>query len=203
MAAARRAGANLVGGQGNEAGTVGTADADSRSARKRAGKVRSLLLNVAVVVVAFVAITAFQTRNMLPTDRQPAPDLPGVTLAGERFDLERETPRPVLVYFFAPWCKICGASADNLERLRRILPAEQLDIVTVALDWGDADEVREYVARHGLQGPVLLGDAALARDWKIYAFPTYYVLDSQRRVVRRDMGYSTQLGLLWRVLFVD
>ena len=35
-------------------------------------------------------------------------------------------------------------------------------------------------------------------DWSVRAFPTYYVLDSEQRIKRRDIGYSTQLGLLWR-----
>jgi len=49
----------------------------------------------------------------------------------------------------------------------------------------------------------LLGDTAIAQDWRVYGFPTYYVLDSNNRVVRRDIGYSTQLGLLWRSWAVD
>jgi hypothetical protein len=35
------------------------------------------------------------------------------------------------------------------------------------------------------------------------AFPTYYVLDSERRIRRRDLGYSTQFGLWWRTWLVD
>jgi hypothetical protein len=50
---------------------------------------------------------------------------------------------------------------------------------------------------------VVLGDSGIARDWQIYAFPSYYVLDSRHRIVRRDVGYSSQLGLLWRAWLVD
>jgi hypothetical protein len=75
--------------------------------------------------------------------------------------------------------------------------------LTVALDWQSVGELQAYAARHELNVPVLLGNADVARDWHVYAFPTYYVLDSEQRVVRRDIGYSTQLGLWWRSWAVD
>lgn len=161
-------------------------------------KGKSLLLNAALIVAVFVVAAAFQSRNMLAADGEWAPDLRGTTLAGEHYDLAELQERPALVYFFAPWCRICAASADNLVRLRRWRDAEDLEIVAVALDWRSADEVRAYVERHELNVKVVLGGADVARDWQIQAFPSYYVLDDRRRVLRRDIGYSTQLGLWLR-----
>jgi hypothetical protein len=126
----------------------------------RLRKLGSLLLNVAVIAGVFAAVSAFQARNMLAADRQPAPELQLVTLEGT-------------------------------------------EILTVALDWQSVGELQAYAARHELNVPVLLGNADVARDWHVYAFPTYYVLDSEQRVVRRDIGYSTQLGLWWRSWAVD
>ncbi len=162
-----------------------------------------LLLNVVFVVVVFATVTAFQTRNMLSTSATPAPALSGALLRGGDYDLAAVGEKPVLVYFFAPWCRICGASADNLVRLRRWRGDGSLEILAVALDWQTAAEVRDYVERHEIDLPVLLGDWRIARDWRIAAFPTYYVLDSRQRVQRRDLGYSTQLGLWWRSILVD
>ena len=75
---------------------------------------------------------------------------------------------------------------------------EHLSIIMVGLDWQNVDEVRDYASKHDLNVPVLVGDAKIAADWRIFGFPTYYVLDDQHRVVSRDFGYSTQLGLWWR-----
>jgi len=166
-------------------------------------KVSSLLLNVVLVIVVFAVVSAFQARNMLGTDRQVAPDLQARTLQGIEFDLGAADARPALVYFFAPWCHYCAFSSENLVRLRRLREESSLRIITVALDWQSAAEVQEYAERHELNIPVLLGDVSISRDWKVYGFPTYYVLDSKHRVVRRDIGYTTQLGLLWRTWSVD
>ena len=172
-------------------------------ANKRLRRLRSLLLNAGLFVAVFLVATAYQSRNMLDTGDQSAPALRGTTLAGKPYDLADAESRPALVYFFAPWCKVCAASAGNLNRLRRWRDASELEMIAVALDWDTADEVRAYAERHGLDITVVLGDAKVARNWQIYAFPSYYVLNSKHRITRRDVGYSSQLGLLWRAWVVD
>ena len=162
-----------------------------------------LFLNALLFVAVFLAVSLFQTRNMLSASSTAAPALTGTLLRGGTYDITAAEGRPVLIYFFAPWCKFCAVSSDNLTRLRRLRDVESLEILTVVLDWQDRDEVQDYVDRHELGLPVLLGDSQIAQDWRVYAFPTYYVLDSSRRIQRRDLGYSTQFGLWWRTWFVD
>lgn len=161
-------------------------------------KYSPILLNISLLIAMFFVVTAFQARNLLPTDRQPAPALRAATLQGEPYNLESTLGQPVLVYFFAPWCNYCAASSGNLVRLRNWREASELEIVVVALDWQDVEEVSVYAERHKLNMPVVLGSTQVARDWRIFAFPTYYVLDDQHRIVRRDLGYSSQVGLWWR-----
>jgi thiol-disulfide isomerase/thioredoxin len=157
-----------------------------------------LIGEAALVVAAFLAISAYQARNLLDTDRQAAPELVAETLQGESFNLAERAQKPTLIYFFAPWCHICAASSDNIRRLRRMRNEDHLSIIMVGLDWQNVDEIRDYALRHDLNVPVLIGDAKIAADWQVFGFPTYYVLDDQHRVVSRDFGYSTQLGLWWR-----
>jgi len=172
-------------------------------ANKRLRRLRSLLLNAGLFVAVFLVATAYQSRNMLDTGDESTPALRGTTLAGKPYDLADAESRPALVYFFAPWCKVCAASAGNLNRLRRWRDASELEMIAVALDWDTAEEVRAYAERHELDITVVLGDANVARNWQIYAFPSYYVLNSEHRITRRDVGYSSQLGLLWRAWVVD
>ena len=141
-------------------------------ANKRLRRLRSLLLNAGLFVAVFLVATAYQSRNMLDTGDQSAPALRGTTLAGKPYDLADAESRPALVYFFAPWCKVCAASAGNLNRLRRWRDASELEMIAVALDWDTAEEVRAYAERHELDITVVLGDANVARNWQIYAFPS-------------------------------
>ncbi|MDE0755293.1 MAG: TlpA disulfide reductase family protein [Woeseiaceae bacterium] len=159
--------------------------------------------NVVFFIAIFVLVSMFQTRNMLSNDGVAAPELKGTLLRGGTYNSAVAGDRPVLIYFFAPWCNFCAASSDNLTRLRRMRDEQSLEIVTVALDWQTRDEVKSYVERNELDLPVVLGNRQIAEDWHVIAFPTYYVLNSDRQVQRRDLGYSTQIGLWWRTWLVD
>ncbi len=173
-----------------------------KTARPFLKKLLSFSLNVLFFIAVFVAASTFQARNMLSASDTPAPALTGPLLRGGSYDIATTGERPALVYFFAPWCKICAASSDNLTRLRQWRDEESLEILAVALDWQDRDEVLEYVNRHDIDLPVVLGDRRIAEEWRVQAFPTYYVVDSERRIRRRDLGYSTQFGLWWRTWIV-
>ncbi|NNF67554.1 MAG: redoxin family protein, partial [Gammaproteobacteria bacterium] len=130
--------------------------------RQRSG----LFLNVLLFVAIFFAISAFQARNLLSTASTTAPALSGPLLRGGNYDISAPGKQPVLVYFFAPWCSFCAASSDNLTRLRRLRDEDSLAIIAVALSWEDFTEVRNYVDRHDLDLPVLLGDRQIAQDWR-------------------------------------
>ena len=93
-------------------------------------------------------------------------------------------------------------SSGDLNRLRRWRDPEDIEIVAVALSYGAVEEVREYVERHDLNVKVVLGDANVSRQWQIQGFPSYYVLDKDHRILRRDIGYSTQLGLWLRAWLI-
>lgn len=187
-------------------GLMSVSAAESRSSSVKPWQLRKYLKYLAeliLLVLAYLMISSYQARKLLDADRRSAPALQSIEVQGGSFDLQNVVGKSVLVYFFAPWCAYCAASADNIVRLRRWRDEDQLSIVMVALDWQSADVISEYVARHRLNVPVLLGDATIARDWNVYGFPTYYVLDRQHRIVSRDIGYSTQLGLLWRSWVTD
>jgi len=163
--------------------------------------VRRWLRRVATAVALLapaLLVYAWQTRDLLPADeRATAPPLPVVLASGARFDASMLAGRPAVVYFFAPWCAVCGASAPQL-RWFDALTGDSARVVLVALDYPSPAEAADWAARHGLGGPVLLGDGATAAAWRIRGYPTYYVLDRDGRIAARDFGVSTLPGLWWR-----
>jgi peroxiredoxin len=165
-------------------------------------RLRRWLPDLLVFVAVLGGINWYHTRDMLSTGDDPAPPLNLPALAGGNDGLRNADGKPTLVYFFAPWCKICSASAHNLRNLRRLRDDDDLAVFLVALDWQDRAEVSAYAARHELDVPVLLGDGRTARAWGISVFPTYYMLDDEHRVRRRDYGYSTLIGLWLRTLWL-
>jgi len=158
----------------------------------------SLAFDVAVLVLVFLAVQAWQTRNLPDEELAPATEL-GLLEGGRQNALRAGAPG--IVYFFAPWCRVCRLSIGNLDSL---VESGQVEWATVvALDYGDADEVRAFIEDSAVSLPVLLGTAQTAADWSVQAFPTYYVIDSDGRIQSRSVGYSTWLGMWARNAWVQ
>jgi peroxiredoxin len=156
------------------------------------------LLQAAALLLPALALYAWQTRDLLPAgDRIEAPAFELVDVAGGRLDLAALAGRPSVLYFFAPWCRVCAVSAPQLRWFDRWFGGSA-QVVLVALDYGSVEEVADYARKHRLDMPVLLGHADTAAAYRIRGYPTYYVLDDRGRIASRDFGVSTLAGLWWR-----
>ena len=70
--------------------------------------------------------------------------------------------------------------------------------MTVALDWETREEVEAFVSSVRFRGEVLLGDATTAQQYQVQGYPSYYVMDSNGRILHQDRGLSTPPGLWLR-----
>lgn len=168
------------------------------SDKRQIGKGLLIFLEIGLAIALVYSIYWWRTHGLLPVDEPTA--APAVTLtnlAGEEFNVEDLHGKPAVLYFFAPWCTVCNASAHQLRWFDEWL-GDDVSLVLVALDWASVDELEAYRSRHRLTAPILLGDASVADAFRVRGYPTYYVLDSEGRVVRRDFGVTTLAGLWWR-----
>ena len=156
----------------------------------------ALAFDAAVLCLVFLAIHAWQTRD-LPVN-EPAPPTRLAVLDGEGRQAAIAPGQVGIVYFFAPWCRVCRVSIGNLDDL--VARGGVAWGTLIALDFEDEGTVRDFVERTGVSLPVLMGDAETAREWAIGAFPTYYVIDADGRIHSRSVGYSTWLGMWARTL---
>ena len=93
-------------------------------------------------------------------------------------------------------------SIGNLDDVQEQFEGE-VDILIVALDYQSIDEVEEFIAEKELSYPVVLGDNRWAQEYKISAFPSYYIIDSSGTVLSRMLGYSSTAGMLSRIALLD
>lgn len=115
---------------------------------------------------------------------------------GEKVSL---TPnKKTIIYFFAPWCTVCHASIENLQKTYQKNP--NLEVIAVGLDFVEREEIESFVANHQLTFPVLYGNSEVKQAFQITAYPSYYVLNEQNTIIAKSMGYSTELGLYLRSL---
>lgn len=128
-----------------------------------------------------------------------APDFELVTFTGEAYDNRSLTGRPVLLVFWAPWCKVCQHDLPLMGQFYRQDKPAQLRVVAV----GFADtrtNVETFVkARPGdFVFPVAYDeDRWAARAFKVTATPTYVLVDAEGQILLVHRGG----GLLQNVRF--
>ncbi|BBN80925.1 thioredoxin-like protein YneN [Pseudoalteromonas sp. A25] len=157
-----------------------------------------ILIQIAVAVAVFFLFSAYQQKDMLSTSgTQPAPYFSLPQLGnGERVSLTSFQGRKLVVYFFAPWCSVCRYSMPNLNKLYE---TQQLNAVAIALDFENEEQIKNFARDLDLSFPILLGNSNIAANYKVSAYPSYYVVDENSNIIQRDMGYSSELGLRLRM----
>ena len=163
------------------------------------GNRKRWLLNGGMILAIFLAVTSWQGQD-LASDQTPAPSFRLTALSGPPVALEDLQGRRVLLYFFAPWCKVCDLSISNLNWVKRIRGEESVTLLAVALSYTDLQSVEDFLERNALEVPVLLGTPELLNSYRIRSFPTVYALNESGKIDGSTVGYTTILGLWWRTL---
>jgi thiol-disulfide isomerase/thioredoxin len=121
-------------------------------------------------------------------ERLPQIALPG--LDGKDHALTEWLGRPLLINFWATWCEPCRREIPLLRDLKSQHAAQGLEVLGVAIDSPDA--VRQYVAGHGIDYPVLVGDqdgfAAITAFGMDTVLPFSVFADRSGRVVTLKVG---------------
>ena len=159
-------------------------------------KIASSLLSLTIYGVILSSVFWWQHKDMLSiSDSVSIDELALIDINGEvyRHKFDNGTD-DTLIYFFAPWCSICHASIDNIEDIKNS-EYKGLKILIVALDWHAIEEVDDFLQKHELTVPVLLGTKDTQRSFQISAFPSYYLISKNGTIKARNKGYTTELGM--------
>lgn len=150
------------------------------------------LLDLVILSLLLAVVQWWQTRGL--TDI-PAPPLQGWSSDGRALDLVQYRGKPVLVHFWAEWCPVCRAEESVIDSLSTAYP-----VLTVATQSGDAPTVSAYLRQKKLSFPTLLDPSGeLARRWGVRGLPTSFIIDGAGRIRSASVGYSTGLGLRFRL----
>jgi thiol-disulfide isomerase/thioredoxin len=136
----------------------------------------------ATAALLAAATAAGASGTLLPWQGGDTPALVLRTPSGETVDLAALRGKVVLVNFWATWCAPCVEEMPALARLRARLAPRGFEVL--AVNQGEMPaSVTAFVERTGLDLPVLLDrEKAVARDWKVRALPTTFVVDGKGRI---------------------
>ena len=159
---------------------------------------RSISIQVVILLIVFNVFSFIRESNMMSNndfEKQAPHQLP--TLMADNITLAA-TGKTTVIYFFAPWCSVCHISIENLQQ--QFLNNQNIDVIAVALDYQNIEEVAQFSKQHQLTFPIALGNSKIKADFKVKGYPSYYVLDKNNIIVAKSLGYSTELGLYLRTL---
>ena len=99
----------------------------------------------------------------------------------------------VIVNFWATWCPPCRAEIPDLVALQNKY-RDRLLIIGVSQDEGSVESVKQFVAAHQMNYPVVMMTPEIDQAFPgIRALPTSFILDRESRVVQRHVGLLNQV----------
>lgn len=154
---------------------------------------RKYLIDFALIVIVFIAVRQYQTQDIV-TGQALAVD--GILLDNTKVDWKSYQGKPLLIHFWASWCKICRLEEDSIQAI-----AKDYQLLSIA-SW--SDDIADYMQQRGLSFPTLNDrDGKWAERYGIKAVPTSIIIDKDGHISFIETGFSSETGLRLRLWWLQ
>jgi peroxiredoxin len=130
-------------------------------------------------------------------NRKPAPPFQLVAEDGKKVQISDYRGRVLLLNFWATDCGGCVIEIPSFIELEKTYKDKRFTVVGVSMDISyenlkDANEawgrVRPFIAKHGVNYPIAMGDDAISRAYALNAFPATYLIDKSGKIAAAYVG---------------
>ena len=146
----------------------------------------------AIAALMMAAALASHTAAAATLERSPAPGFEVRDVTGKRLRLADLLARgPVVLDFWATWCKPCVQALPELEAVHRKYGPRGVTVVGISVDSPrNFAKVRPFAQKLGLTFPVVLDhDGRLQQLFQVRGCPTTFVIAQDGTIVRARQGY--------------
>jgi len=149
-------------------------------------KLLRVLLLLATGTILTAASAADQT---LPEYSRPiAPEFTLNDIDGHTHRLSDYRGKVVILSFWATWCPPCRYEMPSMERLRKLVEGEDIEILAINVGENE-DAIFIFTADYPVEFPLLMDrDGAVIRDYPVVGLPTTYVIGPAGDIRYRAVG---------------
>jgi thiol-disulfide isomerase/thioredoxin len=120
----------------------------------------------------------------------PAPSFTVRTFDGKTVRLTSLRGKPVLVDFWATWCRPCRAAMPHLEEIQKRYRSQGLVVIGLSVDALAPADVRRFAQNLGVSFQLAMAnDRVLDKYGPIRFLPTTFFINREGAIVRRVRGY--------------
>ncbi len=157
-----------------------------------------ILIIVAMVVSVMLVLginlaRRGHTANVFNGQGKAAPDFSLTTLDGKTVRLSDFRGKAVLLNFWATWCEPCKIEMPWFVDLQKQYAAQGLQIVGVAMDDADPEDIAKFAKKMAIDYPILVGkdsdrDAVANQYGGVQFLPETFYIDREGKVVDKAFG---------------
>lgn len=158
-------------------------------------KIMKETLSMAVMILVLsIVVNYFRAPKL---DSNTLTPIQATLIDGTKWSSD-DNNKPLVIHFWASWCKVCKLEASNIDAL-----AKDANVITIAVNSGTNAEIKAFMDERELSYKVINDkDGTLSRAFKIEAFPTTFIYNSQKELSFTETGYTTTAGLKARLALV-
>lgn len=140
------------------------------------------------LAVLIFLLVGFQQNLCYPSDVKMPPftlvDLNGNKVSSSDFD-----GNVILLNFWATWCGPCKVEIPDLVKLHENYKGKSFKVVSIALDSGSPQRIRQFAKKWKMNYPILIGDSNVIKAYGgIRGVPTTFIIDSNGYVKNMFLG---------------
>ena len=147
---------------------------------------------VSVLLLLLVAACGGDTPAAKLNVGMAAPAFEARTMDGSPATLAAWAGKPLVIRFWADWCKYCEGEMKDIEKVYQRLKPRGLDVIAVNAGQ-DKKTVTEFMRKLGVSYPALMDeDSAIAKRYGVVGLPTTYFVDGKGIVRAKLIGEADE-----------
>ena len=153
-------------------------------------------LQVLLLIAVYLGVKSYTQRDLV---QEVPPTLNATLLSGQSFNLQVQRDKPLLLHFWASWCPVCKLEEQSIDAINK-----NHNVVSIAMQSGDENELKTYMHTEKLSFPVIADNAGdIAARFGVKAVPVSFIINSDGKIVFIEAGFTSSWGLRLRLWLAE